>query len=96
MIRKHTMMLDQKTFREHLPFHGWDCITLNVKNKGDIYLIIRNEKVMSMFLKFLIYTLETVDGRRGTVLPILNRAKANLMKSNKKIKEKNAEALLRH
>ena len=47
MIRKHTMMMDQKTYREALPFHAWDCITLNVKNKGDIYLIIRNENVMS-------------------------------------------------
>lgn len=78
MIRKHMMMMDQKTFKESLPFHGWDCITLNVRNKGDIYLIIRNEEVMSKFLKFLIYTLETVDGRRGTVLPILKTATANL------------------
>lgn len=51
---------------------------------------------MTKFLKFLIYTLETVDGRRGTVLPLLSKAKANYRKQDKKMSEKYMDKLLRH
>ena len=47
MIRKHTMLMDAKKYRESLPFYAWDCVTLHVRNKGDIYLIIHNENVMN-------------------------------------------------
>ena len=50
-------------------FYAWDCITLSIKDKWDIYLIIRCESIMSNFLKLLIAKTETIDGRRGSVLP---------------------------
>ena len=50
------------------PFYAWDCITLSLKNKWDIYLIIKNEKVMSDFLKLLIYRTESMDGFRGSAI----------------------------
>ena len=50
------------------PFYAWDCITLSIKNKWDIYLIIKNENVMSDFLKLLIYKTASLDGSRGSAL----------------------------
>ena len=52
------------------PFYAWDCISLSIKGKWDIHLIIKNEWVMSDFLKFLIYRTDTLDGFRGTALPL--------------------------
>ena len=51
---------------------------------------------MTKFIKFLIHTLETVDGRRGTVLPLLAKAKANFRKQDKKMSEKYVDKLVRH
>lgn len=48
-----------------LPFNSWDCITLQLKHR-DVDLVIRSGKQMNMFLKFLIYSLRTFDGKRGT------------------------------
>ena len=55
-----------------IPFYAWDCLTLSIKNKGDINLVIRNEEVMTKFLKFLIYSMQTVDGKRGTATALLD------------------------
>ena len=46
--------MDKNKFVKDPPFFGWDCITLNLKGKWDVHLIIRNENAMSMFLKLLI------------------------------------------
>ena len=48
------------------PFYAWNCITLSIENKWDIYLIIKNETVMTNFIKLLIYKTNTVDGFRGS------------------------------
>ena len=48
------------------PFFAWNCITLSIKDKWDIYLIIKNETVMSQFIKLLIYKMDTIDGIRGS------------------------------
>ena len=50
------------------PFYAWDCILLSIKNKWDIYLIIKNEQVMADFLKLLIYKTESMDGNRGSAI----------------------------
>ena len=52
------------------PFYAWDCISISIKNKWDIYLIIKNEKVMSDFLKLLIYKTETINGFRGSSIKL--------------------------
>ena len=70
-MRKHVNQLTIKELMK-LPFYAWDCLTLSVKNKGDIYLVIRNEEVMTKFLKFLIYSLQTIDGNRATATTLLN------------------------
>lgn len=53
--------------RNDPPFYAWDCVTLHVSGRPDIYLVIKSEHIMSMFLKLLIYKLKTVDGVRGTM-----------------------------
>jgi len=60
----------KKTLESDAPYYGWDCISLSLKNKWDIYLIIKNEKVMADFLKLLIYKTESIDGFRGTAIPV--------------------------
>lgn len=42
VMRKH---MNQLTSHElaNAPFYAWDCLTLQIKNKGDVYLIIKNE-----------------------------------------------------
>ena len=49
-----------------MPFYAWDCITLSIRDKWDLHLLIPNEKIMSMFIKLLIYSMESIDGQRGT------------------------------
>lgn len=61
--------MPKKTMRTDAPFYAWDCISLSIKNKWDIYLIIKNENVMTDFLKLLIYKTESLDGFRGTAIP---------------------------
>ena len=53
-----------------LPFNSWNCITLQLKHR-DVDLVIRSQTQMNMFLKFLIYSLQTFDGKRGTAKPLI-------------------------
>lgn len=69
MLRKHTSLMSKKTMLNDAPFYAWDCISLTIKNKWDIYFIIKNEKVMTDFLKLLIFRTESLDGFRGTAIP---------------------------
>lgn len=62
MLRKHTIMMDKYDLAVDAPFYAWDCITLSIKNKWDLYLIIRSEQVMTNFLKLLIYKTNSLDG----------------------------------
>jgi hypothetical protein len=59
-----------KKLKENPPFNAWDCITLQIEGRPDIYLLIKNEEAMKMFIKLLIYKLDTIDGNRGTAVPI--------------------------
>ena len=76
LLRKHICLLSVRELASEMSFYGWDCITLTDKNQNEIYLVIKNERDMTNFLKFLIYELETTDGRRGTAKPLI----AKLMK----------------
>lgn len=49
-----------------ISFYGWECISLQLKNRGDVYLLIKNEKNMSDFLKLLVFELKTLDGYAGS------------------------------
>ena len=74
VMRKH---INQMSYRElcHIPFFAWNCITLNIKNKGSVHMIIYNEDVMSKLIKFLIYSMETLDGKRGTATKFIQMKK---------------------
>ena len=54
---------------KQVPFFFWECITLNLK-KSDVYIVIKNEKRMNDFIKFLIYNLKTIDGHKDSALKI--------------------------
>lgn len=49
-------------------------------------MIIRNESVMSSFLKFLIFSLETLDGSRGSANKIIELKKKNLLLEEGKLR----------
>ena len=66
MLRKHTIMMDKKDLIKDAPFYAWDCITLSIKNKWDVYLIIRNEQVMKDFIKLLIISTNSVNGFKNS------------------------------
>ena len=57
-----------------MPFYSWQCITLNLYHR-DVDLVIYDEKDMQIFLRFLVQSIETIDGNsqssRG-ILDILN------------------------
>ena len=53
-----------------------------MKGRPNIYLVIRNEKIMEMFINLLIYKLKTVDGRKGTMNDIVNQKMKELIKMN--------------
>ena len=72
-MRKHMIQLSCRDLIHYAPFYAWDCITLNLENKGDVYLIIKNEKILEMFLKLLIYELKTIDGVRGSAVPLIKK-----------------------
>lgn len=71
MFRKHVMFTRflRKKDETKLPFFAWDCVTLQLSHR-DVDLVIRDEKQMAMFLKFLIYKMQTLDGKQGTALGI--------------------------
>lgn len=54
--------MNKKDLENNSPFYAWECITLQVKGRPDIYLVIRNEKIMHMFVKLLIYKMKSMDG----------------------------------
>ena len=70
MMRKQTLLMDKKDLMSDAPFYAWDCLTLCIRGKWDLYLIIKNEHVMSDFLKYLIIRTETVDGIKGSAIPL--------------------------
>jgi hypothetical protein len=71
MLRKHinTIKRDQLYL---LPFYSWNCITIKLKHR-DVDLVIKDEKQMDILLKFLVYTLKTLDGYKDTAVPLLTR-----------------------
>ena len=71
MLRKHIMLINKSTIEKEMPFFAWQCITLQITGRPDIYLVIKNDKIMSMFIKLLIYKIKTMDGQRGTMEPVI-------------------------
>lgn len=80
VMRKH---MNLKTIPDmaKVPFLAWNCLSLQIKKRGDVYLIIKNERVMDYFIKFLIYSLETIDGNRGTATQIIKKRLRSQLKA---------------
>jgi hypothetical protein len=61
-----------------------------------VFLVIKNEKVMSNFIKLLIHSLKTVDGKKGSAIQIhaqLVESEVNKMKQTWRNKEFNQDTL---
>ena len=56
---------------DSLPFMSWNCITLRL-GRRDVDLVLKNEAQMSIFIKFLVYSLYTMDGVKDSAKPILD------------------------
>lgn len=56
---------------KYAPFYCWECLTIELGNR-DLDLVIRSEKHMKFVLKFLIHSIRTMDGRRGTAEKVLS------------------------
>lgn len=54
-----------------MPYYNWQCLSIQLPNRN-VDLVIDKESDMDMLLKFMINSLRTVDGQRGTADKILN------------------------
>ena len=59
----------RKKDEQNFPFYAWECITLVLYHR-EVDLVIRDEKQMTMLIKFLIYHIKTINGQKGSAIPI--------------------------
>ena len=65
MLRKYLISMPKKDEKKLNYPKSWNCITLQYNNR-DVDLVIPDDHDMKMFLKFLVFSLKTVDGQRGS------------------------------
>lgn len=77
IYRKHLCCLDydilmkdtkRKKFRggkTELPFYAWQCITLELGQR-QVDLVIKDQKSMDLLVKFLVYSINTMDCRKDS------------------------------
>ena len=58
---------------KNLPFHAWNCLTLRLERR-DVDLVIKDDHHMKTIIKFLIYSLNTIDGIKDSAKPVLSFA----------------------
>ena len=64
--------------------------------------MIQNESIMTKFLKFLIYSIETLDGHRGTAIKFIGDKKAeyksqrHYIDSTKPLNDDEIDRMVRH
>ena len=73
MLRKHINSFGRNELHK-LPFYNWNCITLRL-DRRDVDLVIKDDAQMATFVKFLIYSLQTLDGKKNTASQLLNHMK---------------------
>ena len=71
MLRKHFNSMKPENINLDAPFYAWECLSIDMGNR-EVDLVIRSEKHMKYVLKFIIYGMRTLDGRKGTADQILN------------------------
>ena len=69
LMRKHICSM-QVADLKNLPFYCWQCLTISTKER-DLNLVIKNETDMRYLLEFLIISLQTVDGIRGSAKEVI-------------------------
>jgi len=84
LLRKHISSMEVSDLK-NLPFYCWECLTIQTIHKN-INIVVKNEKDMKMLLEFLIISLKSLDGSRGSA--------EKLMESQIKQFEKSAGAKL--
>lgn len=91
--------MDIKKFKEpnDIPWFSWECLSLQLKHR-DVDIVIRDQQNMTKLLKFLIYSMNTIDGERGSSLPYQTFLVEKLLKKNKSadISEEEIEFKVRH
>lgn len=70
MLRKHINSLTRDQLK-NIPFYSWNCITLKLRRR-DVDLVIKDDKQMLIFLKFLIYSLKTLNGVKDSAQDLLH------------------------
>jgi len=73
MLRKHINSLPRQQLTK-LPFYCWECLSIETLHRP-IELVIKEEKDMDILLKFLIFTLRTIDGNRDSANDLIRRFK---------------------
>lgn len=69
LYRKHIITMESMENKKKLPFFAWECITLHLKNR-DVDLVIKKQEDMDMFLQFLIYQMNTINGIKNSSLKL--------------------------
>lgn len=70
MLRKHIISMSKKAVK-NAPFFSWNCLTIDVGYR-EINLVIRGDKNMAKILKFLIWNIRTLDGKKGSADKVLD------------------------
>ena len=68
-LRKHISCLHDQQI-EKLPFYAWQCISLTLKHR-EVDFVFKDEIQQNKFVKYLIYRMKTIDGRKESAVPIL-------------------------
>jgi hypothetical protein len=93
MLRKHINQIKRRDIHR-LPFYAWNCITLQLKNR-DVDIVIKDENHMDLMLKFLIYSIRTLDGHRGTADSLLQVLQQQSKQQFIEIKNRNTISRMR-
>ena len=70
MLRKHFNSMNLEEL-DDIPFHSWQCLTLILPHR-DVDIVIKDPYQMKMFLKFLIYSMKTINGTKNSAVPVIN------------------------
>lgn len=82
MLRKHINAMTAMELQK-LPFYCWQCITLKFAGR-DVDLVICDDNDMDLLIRHLIYNLYTIDGRRDSAKPLLEKLQVQNEEEHKK------------
>ena len=70
-LRKHIISTEFQFHKSMtLPFYSWQCISLSLNNR-DVDIVIKNERVQNNLVKYLLYKLETIEGKAGSATNLI-------------------------